>query len=100
MTTPSDDRTALAKAYQRASRGVAIAVGMVFPGMMGYFLDSRIGTVALFTIIGFGTGMSYGIWELVRLGRTGDQHGESVPRSGAPNSPKHDSDVGSPSKRC
>ena len=66
-----DDRLPLAKAYQRATRGITVAVGMVAPGLFGYWLDSRVGTRAVFTIIGFALGMTYGMLELIRMGRPG-----------------------------
>ena len=53
MTLPSDDRAALAKAYHWAARGMTVAIGMVVPGMAGYFVDNRLGTKVLFTILGF-----------------------------------------------
>ncbi len=67
MATPPDDRLPLVRAYQRATRGVTIAVGMVAPGLLGYWLDQKLGTRALLTILGFGIGMAFGVWELVRL---------------------------------
>jgi len=48
---------------------MAIALGMVVPGLVGYYVDSNLGTRALLTILGFAVGMTYGIWELVRMGR-------------------------------
>ena len=64
---PPDDRAPMARAYQRATRGITVAMGMVIPGLVGYFLDSRLGTRALLTILGFGLGVTFGIWELVRM---------------------------------
>ena len=63
----ADDRLPMAKAYQRATRGVTVAVSMVIPGMLGYWLDSRLGTRALFTILGFALGMTLGMIELIRM---------------------------------
>ncbi len=67
---PDDDRLPMAKAYQCATRVVTISAGMVLPGMLGYWLDSRLGTGILCMIVGFALGMTYGIYELVRLGQT------------------------------
>jgi F0F1-type ATP synthase assembly protein I len=64
-----DDRLPFAKAYQRATRVVTIALGMVVPGLLGVWVDSRLGTRAVFTIVGFALGMTYGIVELVRMSR-------------------------------
>jgi F0F1-type ATP synthase assembly protein I len=46
-----------------------VAIGMVVPGLIGHLIDRQLGTRALLTIIGFGVGMTYGIWELVRMSR-------------------------------
>jgi F0F1-type ATP synthase assembly protein I len=59
----------LARAYDRASRGITVALGMVVPGLIGYFLDNRLGSRPLLTIAGFGLGVTFGIWELVRMTR-------------------------------
>ncbi|MHB8970254.1 MAG: AtpZ/AtpI family protein [Pirellulaceae bacterium] len=66
---PPDDRAPLARAYQRATRGITVAMGMVIPGLAGYFLDLQLGTRAVLTILGFGLGVTFGIWELVRMTR-------------------------------
>ena len=65
VTLPSDDRAALARAYHWAARGMTIAVGMVVPGAAGIFLDKKLGTKVLFTILGCAFGMVFGIWQLV-----------------------------------
>jgi F0F1-type ATP synthase assembly protein I len=70
---PDDDRLPLAKAYQRATRVVTVAAGMVLPGLLGYWADSRLGTGALLTIAGFALGMTYGLYDLVRLGQATSQ---------------------------
>ena len=67
MNTPSDDRAPLARAYDRATRGITVAIGMVVPGLVGYYLDSHLGTRALLTILGFGAGVTFGIWQLLHL---------------------------------
>ena len=48
---------------------MTIALGMVVPGLVGYWLDGRLGTHALLTILGFGLGVTFGIWELLRMTR-------------------------------
>jgi hypothetical protein len=48
---------------------MTIALGMVVPGLVGYWLDGRLGTRALLTILGFGLGVTFGIWELLRMTR-------------------------------
>jgi F0F1-type ATP synthase assembly protein I len=81
---PTDDRAPLARAYDRATRGITVAIGMVVPGLVGYYLDDRLGTRALLTIVGFAVGVAYGVWQLLRLtnGPRGDGPRDSVLRSG------------------
>ena len=67
MATPPDDRLTLAQAYQCATRVVTIAIAMVVPGLVGYWLDSRWGTRALATMLGFALGMTYGIMQSARM---------------------------------
>lgn len=73
VSTPPDDRSRLAQAYGIASLGLTVAIGMVVPGLLGYWLDSKLGTKAVFTILGFGLGMTLGITQLVRLARPRDK---------------------------
>lgn len=73
VSTPPDDRSRLAQAYGIASQGLTVAIGMVAPGLLGYWLDSKLGTKAVFTILGFGLGMTLGITLLMRLARTRDE---------------------------
>ncbi len=74
----------MARAYDRATRGITVAIGMVVPGLVGYYLDDRLGTRALLTIVGFAVGVAYGVWQLLRLtnGPRGDGPRDSVLRSG------------------
>ncbi len=76
----------MARAYQRATRGVTVAISMVVPGLIGYLIDRQLGTRAVLTIIGFGMGMTYGIWELVRMSRPQPRQAEEADRGGDKNS--------------
>ena len=58
-----------------------MAIGMVVPGLIGYYLDGRLGTRALLTIVGFAVGVACGVWQLLRL-TNGPRDG--APRDGAP----------------
>ena len=75
-TGPPDNRPpAIVRAHRMASRCVSIALGMVIPGFMGYWIDSWLGIVAragvpLFTLVGFSFGFAYGIWQLLQLGKS------------------------------
>jgi hypothetical protein len=51
---------------------------MVVPGLVGYYLDSRLGTRALLTILGFGAGVTFGIWQLLRLTCPSDDGGDET----------------------
>lgn len=65
-TTP-DDRSSKAAAYQWAYRIMTVSLEMVLPGVGGYWVDSRLGTRPLFTLLGFGLGMAGGFWHLLRM---------------------------------
>ena len=69
MTTPSDDRSPVAIAYQWASRIIVVALEMVLPGMAGLWLDNQIGTVVLFMLIGFGMGCTGAVVHLIQMTR-------------------------------
>jgi len=84
VTNRPDDRSPIAIAYSWASRITGVSLEMVIPGLLGLWLDSRLGTVCLFTLLGFAGGMSYGLWHLIRMtsplpdgdkeGRTGERN--------------------------
>jgi F0F1-type ATP synthase assembly protein I len=57
----------MAKAYEWASRIIVISLEMVLPGAAGYWIDTRLGTVCLFLVIGLALGCTGGVWHLVRL---------------------------------
>ncbi len=60
---------AIAKAYQAASRCASIAMGMVIPGFLGYWLDAWPGISPWLTFAGFALGFAYGVWRLALLGQ-------------------------------
>ena len=70
MGDKPDDRSPLAVAMGWVSRITTLAAVMVIPGILGYVIDRRIGTVALFTILGMALGMGIGMWSLIRATRT------------------------------
>jgi F0F1-type ATP synthase assembly protein I len=57
----------LAKAYQWSTRIMIVALEMVLPGMAGYWLDQRLGTVALFMLIGLAIGCTAAIMHLIQM---------------------------------
>ena len=63
----------MAVAMSWVSRLTTVSVGMVAPGIIGYFIDQKLGTQALFTLLGFAAGMGLGIWQLIRFTRSNEQ---------------------------
>jgi F0F1-type ATP synthase assembly protein I len=64
---PQDDRSTYAKAIEKASQVTTVALVMVVPSLLGYWLDSWLRTVPLFTALGLLIGMPAGIWQLIRM---------------------------------
>ena len=52
----ADGRSATAKAADWATRVMTISLEMVLPGLLGYWLDTKLGTKALFLLLGFAMG--------------------------------------------
>jgi len=69
VTTPSDDPSPIAVAYQWATRIIVVALEMVLPGMAGLWLDRKLGTAVLFMLIGFGVGCTGSVIHLVQMTR-------------------------------
>ena len=67
VTSSTDDRSPLAKAYQWSTRIMVVALEMVLPGMAGFWVDRRIGTVCVFLLIGVAAGCTFGIRHVIRL---------------------------------
>jgi hypothetical protein len=70
VTTPPDDRSPAAKAYQWATRIMVVSLEMVLPGLAGYWLDRWLGSVVLFTMLGFGLGTWAAVVHLLRMTRS------------------------------
>jgi len=64
---PEDDRDAIAIAMGWATALMTISVEMVLPGLLGYWLDKRLGFKALFVFVGFACGMTVAVWHLIRI---------------------------------
>ena len=67
LTAPNDGRSPMAKAAAAASRAMTVAVEMVLPGVLGFWIDKRLGTWILFTILGFVFGLTLAIWHLLKM---------------------------------
>jgi F0F1-type ATP synthase assembly protein I len=75
VTKPLDDLSLLAKAYEWASRIIVISLEMVLPGVAGYWVDTRLGTVCLFLVIGLTVGSIAAMRHLIRMTQQdSDQH--------------------------
>jgi hypothetical protein len=70
VTTPSDDRSSVARAYQWATRIMVVSLEMVLPGLAGYWLDQQLGTEVLFMLLGFALGTTSAAVHLIRLTRS------------------------------
>lgn len=63
----SDDRSTMARAYQWSTRIMVVSLEMVLPGLAGFWVDQRLGTLFLFLLIGIVLGCTAGFWHLIRL---------------------------------
>ena len=57
---PDGGQTPMAVAIEWAGRVMGVAFVMILPGLLGQWLDKRLGTKFL-TLLGFGLGMTAGI---------------------------------------
>lgn len=67
VTETPDDRSPLARALEWASVATTVSAEMVVPLFLGYWVDQRLGTKAVFALLGGAAGLSVGIWSLIRL---------------------------------
>ena len=70
MTRSTDDRSPSAKAYQWSTRIMVVAMEMVLPGLAGYWLDQRLGTVVLLMLVGFAVGGTAAVVHLIQMVRS------------------------------
>jgi len=64
---PQDDRSAISLAYAWATRVMVIAAEMVVPGIVGVWIDRKLGTLLVFALAGFALGITLAIMHLVRM---------------------------------
>lgn len=69
VVEPVDDRSPMAQALAQGSQVTAISLMMVIPAIIGHFIDQRLGTLILFTGIGFVVGVAAAVFQLVQLVR-------------------------------
>ena len=68
-----DGRSPMAKAAEWATRIMTISLEMVLPGLAGYWLDQKLGTVALFMLVGFVLGGTAAVLHLIHLTRSSNE---------------------------
>ncbi len=51
---------------------MTLCLEMVVPGLLGYWLDTKINTMPGLTLAGFALGMVVGIWHLIRVANSDD----------------------------
>jgi len=76
MAKTVDDRSPMAKSLSKASEVIAICLLMIVPGLIGYWIDQKVGSRFLFTLLGLVFGMSGAVMQLVRLVSIDDDSGE------------------------
>lgn len=54
---------------------MVVSLEMVLPGLAGYWLDQQLGTVALFLLVGFAAGGTFGVLHLLRMLRAESRYG-------------------------
>jgi F0F1-type ATP synthase assembly protein I len=74
MDDSPDDRSSYANAMQWVSIITTISMEMVLPGVIGYWIDQRLGTRVVFLILGVIFGFVGGIWQLIRLTKQNINH--------------------------
>jgi F0F1-type ATP synthase assembly protein I len=62
-----DERSPVAKAAAWAARILTVALEMVLPGLFGSWVDQKLGTVALFMLIGLGLGFFVATLHLMQM---------------------------------
>ena len=73
MSRETDDRSAIARAYQWSVRVTTIAIEMVLPGVLGIWVDRKLGTRFLFTLLGLALGMWLALRELLGMARAAER---------------------------
>ena len=57
---------------------MVVSLEMVLPGLAGYWLDQRLGTMFVFLLVGLSVGSVGGMWHLMRMiateNRASSQH--------------------------
>jgi F0F1-type ATP synthase assembly protein I len=78
---PADDRSAISLAWAWATRIIVISAEMVLPALAGYWIDQRLGTKALFMLLGFALGITLAVLQLVRIAKESQQQQRRPPKN-------------------
>jgi F0F1-type ATP synthase assembly protein I len=73
MTSPPDGRSPAAKAAEWSTRIMTISLEMVLPGLVGYWIDTKLGTWFVFMLAGFVLGFVTAIKHLLYFTRKAQQ---------------------------
>ena len=73
MISPPDGRSPAARAAAWSTRIMTISLEMVVPGLVGYWLDKKLGTKFVFMLAGFVLGFATAIKHLLYLTGKADQ---------------------------
>ena len=65
---------------QWVSQITSIAIGMVLPGLFGFWIDWKLGTKAVFPVVGVVVGFSVGLWQLIKLTKKPNRDNGSSPK--------------------
>jgi F0F1-type ATP synthase assembly protein I len=72
LKAPQDQSSALALAFQWLSHATTVAAMMLLPGLLGHWLDKRLGT-SVWAIGGFLLGLVLGTYYLLSIVRGGGE---------------------------
>jgi hypothetical protein len=65
---PAEEPSPIGLAFEWVGRIFAVVIEMVVPGLLGQYLDSRLGTRYL-VLVGFAGGLSLGLYHLLAMTR-------------------------------
>jgi F0F1-type ATP synthase assembly protein I len=57
----------MAKSFSKASEVTSISIMMIVPGLIGYWIDQKVGSVLVFTLLGLVLGMGVAVRQLMLL---------------------------------
>ena len=80
MTSP-DSRSPMARGLDLVARVMAAAMMMVLPGILGQWLDDKLGTSFL-VLFGFALGIGVSIYYLILITRPTKNSGDQKPSKG------------------